>query len=85
MDQQCIYVYFVLEEVQCFRFLQGHKTKRLLNYNFFFFESANFIKEQIPAQDEQRLVKHRIQTKGTVYRRNTRKINTIKNPYTQNT
>jgi len=46
----------------------------LFNVNhLIFFKQQILLKNQIPAQDEQRLVKLSIQTKGAVYRRNTQK------------
>jgi hypothetical protein len=37
---------------------------------FFFLNQQNFIKKQVSAQDKQRPVIHKVQTKGAVYRRN---------------
>jgi len=59
--------------------------KKDKNWFFFFLNQQNFIINQISAQGEQRPLKHEVQTKGVVYKRNTRKQNTNKDTPAINT
>jgi len=57
--------------------------KKWTLYILFFLKQQILLNNLIPAQDEQRSVKLSIQTKGTVYRRNTRNKHPKKHPWGQ--